>query len=217
MSESIKARRALLDGLEKILATNRDAIAVEEAQHAELTSRKDIIETKKREVEDGIMRGLSADSSPATGDPNVKLESKVTANGGDPTQSYSSLSTEPERPRVEELTPPPMESVTPAGSPSGGGFQAPAEPIVQHGYHPNHTKVAPPAQPPYVNQTAGADLLSSLSMPPVRHYAGSPGAGSAFKKRKLEPDFSGFGGGEDAMADLDEDVAELLRAESAGH
>lgn len=34
------------------------------------------------------------------------------------------------------------------------------------------------------------------------------------KKRKLDDE--GFGGGEDAMADLD-DVAELLRAESGGH
>ncbi len=64
---------------------------------------------------------------------------------------------------------------------------------------------------------AGSDLLSSLSMPPVRLYAGSPGSagGGMAKKRKLDDE--GFGGGEDAMADLDDDVAELLRAESGGH
>ena len=36
------------------------------------------------------------------------------------------------------------------------------------------------------------------------------------KKRKIEPDITEYVGG-DAMADLDEDVAELLRAESGGH
>ena len=52
-------------------------------------------------------------------------------------------------------------------------------------------------------------------MPPARHFAGNPGVGGGIaKKRKLENDFEGFGGpGGDAMADLDEDVAELLRAE----
>ncbi len=36
------------------------------------------------------------------------------------------------------------------------------------------------------------------------------------KKRKVEEEYPGFGSGEDVMADLDEDVAELLRAESGG-
>ncbi|KAL8719141.1 MAG: hypothetical protein Q9181_008098, partial [Wetmoreana brouardii] len=42
------------------------------------------------------------------------------------------------------------------------------------------------------------------------------GASSA-KKRKLDAEFEGFvGAGEDAMAGLDDDVAELLRRESGG-
>lgn len=36
------------------------------------------------------------------------------------------------------------------------------------------------------------------------------------KKRKVDDDYPDFGSGEDAMADLDDDVAELLRAESGG-
>ena len=55
-------------------------------------------------------------------------------------------------------------------------------------------------------------------MPAVRHYAdtsGSPGGGP-MKRRKMDDDYPDFGTGDDAMADLDEDVAELLRAESGG-
>ena len=51
-------------------------------------------------------------------------------------------------------------------------------------------------------------------MPQTRPYAGLEH--SPQKKRKLGDDYPDFGGGEDAMADLDEDVAELLRAESRG-
>lgn len=120
-------------------------------------------------------------------------------------------SVEPERPDVEELTPPPPESRTPAGSPVTATPATTPATHVQPTIPPHHAPVAPP--------TAGADLLSSLSMPPVRHYPGTPGSasgGGVAKKRKLDDDYPGFGSGEDAMADLDDDVAELLRAESGG-
>ena len=54
-------------------------------------------------------------------------------------------------------------------------------------------------------------------MPQTRPYAGLELNSSPQKKRKLgTDDYPDFGAGEDAMADLDEDVAELLRAESRG-
>lgn len=222
VSESIKARQALLGGLEKILETNRIAIAAEEAQHIEFTSRKAVIEAKKREVEDGIMRGLSAESSPIVNHTPV-FDTKISMNGKGTHESYdSNTSAEPQPPNIEELTPPPIESLTPVGSPP---LPASADANLRHEQQQTHyADPAMPMQhqqppPPAVNITAGADLLSSLSMPPVRHYAGNLGVGGGgpYKKRKLEPDFSDFGGGDDAMADLDEDVAELLRAESGGH
>jgi len=52
----------------------------------------------------------------------------------------------------------------------------------------------------------------------VRHYAdpsNTPGGGPS-KKRKVDDDYPDFGAGEDALADLDEDVAELLKQESGG-
>ena len=46
---------------------------------------------------------------------------------------------------------------------------------------------------------------------------GSPEQQQPTKRRKIaEDEFEGFGGGADAMADLDDDVAALLRAESGG-
>lgn len=208
VSESIKARRGLIEGLEKIIESNRTALTNEEAQKETLTARKNAMESKKREVEDGIMRGLSADSTPAAHGSPLAGSSRANGNNSTPHEDL-------ERPHVEELTPPPPESLTPAGSPSN------PEPEAKLGQPPNadssmasRTPSAPPTQFP----TAGADLLSSFAMPPVRHYAessSSPGGGPA-KKRKIDDEFPGLGAGEDALADLDEDVAELLKQESGG-
>ena len=215
VSESIKARHALIEGLEKILETNRTALVSEQSQHYEVTSRKSTIEAKKRDVEDGIMRDLSAEP-PTNGSPGIIAQT----NGKNPSPSV-----EPERPRVEELTPPPFESLTPAGSPTPLDHEVKITTTtgadIIHEQQPDHTEPPPATQPPLIapaaaSPLAGADLLSSLSLPPVRSYSGSPSNGSVFKKRKMEPGFAEMGTG-DAMEGLDEDVAELLRAESGGH
>lgn len=212
VSESIKARRGLIEGLEKIIETNRSALTTEEAQKETLTTRKNAIESKKREVEDSIMRGLSADSTPAAHGSPLAGSSRT---NGNPSTPHEDL----ERPHVEELTPPPPESLTPAGSPTTVAKTEPEaeteHPLVST--DPRFTSRTPAAAPPQ-QPTAGADLLSSLSMPPVRHYAdpsGTPGGGPS-KKRKVDDDYPDFGTGEDALADLDEDVAELLKQESGG-
>ncbi|KAE8134799.1 RNA polymerase II-binding domain-containing protein [Aspergillus pseudotamarii] len=98
VSEVIKSRIALIDGLEKLLETNRSALAKEQSLATQLSERRSETEAKKREVEDGIMRGLSAENSPA-----VNLEDPE----GEPLT----------RPEVEALTPPPVEALTPVGSP----------------------------------------------------------------------------------------------------
>lgn len=217
VSESIKARRSLVERLEKIIQSNRAALVTEEAQKETIVARKVAIEAKKREVEDGIMRGIiSAESTPkgAYGSPGAGSK----ANGSAVTPSEN----EPERPDVEELTPPP-ESRTPEGEPSAFTAGASLEPNGGSGSRPTSTdpRVAsqtpsapPPRHPPVAPPVAGADLLSSLSVPPAHHYAGTQGISP--KKRKIDDDYPDFGGGEDAMANLDDDVAELLRAESGG-
>lgn len=215
VSESIKARHALIEGLEKVLEMNRKALAGEQSQQFELISRKTTIEAKKREVEDGIMRGLSADSSP-----NVHGNGSPAFEAPDSSRAISreGTSAELERPTIEELTPPPVESLTPIGSPPSETLPTATTTTgadIIHEQQPIHTEPPPAVQPPLVPATAGSDLLSSLSMPHTRPQSGSPVNGASVKRRKLDQrdEFAGFGSG-DAMADLDEDVAELLRRES---
>ncbi len=222
VSESIKARRALIAGLEKILETNKAALAGEETQHAKFSSRKGIIEAKKREVEDGIMRGLSAESSPVSTHATLGTDAKLHINGKASSQTHNNSSAEQIERHIEEPTPPPIETLTPVGSPIHQTFY-PNSPDATNPNSQSTSNQAPiPNQTPAITlPSSSADLLSTLAMPPARHYAGSPGSagvgGNAFKKRKLEADFSGFGApGGDAMADLDDDVAELLRAEGGG-
>ena len=208
VSESIKARRALLAGLENLIEKNKTALGQEESKRSELSSRKSEIDVKKRDVEDTILKGLnSAESSPVTpgvpgGDPRT--------NGGDIKHENASL--DPERPDIEELTPPPPDSLP---IKEEQGFKAEAE---EEDYEPPITTTNSFAQPPpaFLPPMAGSDLLSSLTSTPLGGYSRSPGANVTPKKRKLEDEDPVFGGGRDAMADLDEDVAELLRAESGG-
>lgn len=265
MHDSLKARRALVDGLEKLLSTNKSAIEKEEVSWKEFGARKSAIEQKKREVEDGIMRGLSGGGDGTTGaGAGMSPLSPMRGGAGDPRMNGATAAgspgAEPDRPDVEELTPPPEEApatttgtTTAAASstfePTPGSSEQPRQDprmrnqaltpdIVQlqqqqqslNGLLPptyiqqqaSHS-VTPQPPPPPQHPQLGADLLSSLNLPPVRQYSGSPpGAAPASKKRKMDDDEAGAvfgsaaGQGEegDVMAGLDDDVAELLRQES---
>lgn len=176
VSEIIKSRQALINGLEKLLDTNRSALAKEQSLVAQLSERKSETEAKKREVEDGIMRGLSADSSPV-------------AHNGDASAGES----EPHRPEIEALTPPPVEALTPVGSPK---------------YETQAPPAGSSALPPGLGNLPGVEL-PGLVVPP---HQSSPSNGVSSKKRKVthgDDDYAAFAGG-----DLDADVAELLRQES---
>lgn len=198
VAESIKARKLLIEGLEKILDTNRSVLASEEVQLSELSSRRSEIDNKKRDVEESIMRGFS-NSNPATpvgdGSPGAQHSPLTPGQSG---------SVEPDRPEVEALTPP-------------GYPQPPAvEPIPEYDLNQNHnhnmhtnghgnhniyqqdyTAHSPTGAP-------GLDLLSSLSTT----YARPASSGSA-KKRKLNDEFPDMGG-EDAMDGLDDEVVGIL-------
>lgn len=173
VAESVKARKALIEGLEKIIETNRIALAKDEETYLVLLSRKTSTEAKKREVEDGIMRGLSAENSPANGGgliPDADI-------GG------------PERPDFEAFTP---EGTTPVGSP----------------------KLDSPDMQGQVNSVEVQNLLAGMSGGTSRiRVASSQGLnGLSTKRRKMSheddpivPD----------LGDLDQDVEELMRQESA--
>ena len=208
VSESIKARQDLIKGLEKLLESNRTALSSDEYQYQELVDRKSTVEAKKRDVEDGIMRGLSAETSSPGG-----VESSPGPNNQ--TNGNRESSVEPDRPEIEELTPPPEGTHTAVGSPFAdeAAITTTTGADITQEQQPDHTEPPPETQPPLF--PAGSDLLSSLSMPPARSYADIPLNGGSNKKRKIEPEYDDFVQG-DGMEDLDEDVAELLRAESGG-
>ena len=208
VSESIKARETLIGGLEQLLETNRTVLARERIQQGELASRKTTIEARKRDVESAILRGL--DSDPRSHSNGDSLGPRN--NDQDETKTSSTIEAEP--PQMEELTPPPIGSLTPPGPfyVNGNTGINTAELESAHGQEP--ALVASPFVPPYAQCSlpAGADLLSSFSVPTTRPYPASPTNGGSTKKRRIESENESEG--EDAMAGLDEDVAELLRAES---
>ncbi|KAL2829775.1 RNA polymerase II-binding domain-containing protein [Aspergillus cavernicola] len=191
VSEVIKSRLALIDGLEKLLETNRTALLKEQALALQLQDKKAETETKKRDVEDAIMRGLSAENAPLV-------------NMGDLGASDDAVS----RPEVEALTPPPVEAITPVGSPkqepqgltSGAenGSQA-TEAFASLGF-----ELSADASIPGLDQPS----TTAFGEPPQESMNGLH-----TKKRKVaheEEDYAQFAGG-----DLDADVAELLNQESS--
>ena len=208
VSESIKAREALVSGLEQLLATNRATLDNEKGQHFELQSRKTSAELKKHEIEDSIMRSSAAPRSEV---PH--------SNGG---HQELELDDDAERPQIEELTPPPQEALTLIGSPRRpedvlATTSTGADRIQEHPPNHNEPPPAPHFQP--ANSAVHPNVQSSFAMPGLKRYShgayATNGGYSSMKKRKLEGEFEGFAGG-DVLEDLDADVAELLRAESGG-
>lgn len=198
VAESIKARTLLIEGLVKLLDSNRTALAKEEEQLAELTSRRNEIDSKKRDVEDTIMKGF------ATGSPATPTDAAPGQS-----QSPNTPAQEVDRPEIEALTPPSFEPLSPSPPPE----PKPDIPVTQTPAEFAARSVSYSAPPP-----PGSDLLASLSAgsygngAPMNGY----GEGSGHKKRKIEiaDDFPDLGG--DAMDGIDDDVAEMLRKDSAG-
>lgn len=97
---SISVRKQLVAGLEKLVQTHQAQLAEEAAVASQLSIKREGIEAKKREVEDGIMRGLSAPASPsATAQDN--------GNGHDYSAAPEAEGFTPPPPDVESFTPPP--------------------------------------------------------------------------------------------------------------
>ncbi len=181
VKESMKTRRELMQGLEQLLKSQVDRLSAEENELNRLSSRRTEIDAKKKEVEDTIMRGFAPNSNPST-----------PAADGTPAQSHSPTTPgqEPDRPEIEALTPPTQSPITPNRDPE------PQPSLVSAG-------IAAPAV------KAGSDLLASLSS--GSYSQTSSNNGNSAKKRKLNTsdDFPDLGG--DAMDDIDDDVAAMLR------
>lgn len=187
VSEVIKSRHALINGLEKLLATNRSELEKEEFLATQLAENKTKTDTTKRDVEDAIMRGLSTD--------DVSGAKPDNGNGSDLT-----------RPEPEALTPPPVEAITPVGSPKPEPSAASHGPFAEgpqltipeglssipgYGQAENGTKFPDPS-----NTSPGGDNDFDL---------GANGADAKRRKTNHDDDYSQFAAGE-----LDADVAELI-------
>lgn len=205
VAEGIKARRALVEGLEKLLETNRTALRNDESQQFDLSSKRTSVEAKKREVEDNIMRDLSAEQT--------NTDAPATTEGA-------------ARPDVEQLTPPPTESLTPVGSPppmmpygtTAAENLAEKTNTSKYDQDPNLTSNPIDGALPSASPVPGADLLSSLAAPMTRPRSSEgPNGSTSLKRRKLSgsagaDEYADFVGG-DAMEGLDAEVAEILERE----
>ncbi|KAL2692811.1 RNA polymerase II-binding domain-containing protein [Phyllosticta citricarpa] len=186
VAETLKARRELIGELEKMLTSHKTVLGDEEKKHEELGVRRQSIENKKREVEDSIMRGLTEQ----------------------PQQDQQPAGMEPQRPDVESLTPPPVESITPVGSPSASA---------QSAFAPTTTTTVPD-----VAVHDFAHVQAPISLPQTRERDDETGAtngysaeyGSNPKKRRLAGDGEReFGGSSDQFEGIDDDVAAMLGKE----
>ncbi|KAF2727817.1 DUF618-domain-containing protein [Polyplosphaeria fusca] len=213
VTESFKARNTLIAGLEKLLETNRAKAAAEETQIADLRAKKDAIEARKQEVEHAIVKGLSAEETAA-----ISSAPFPAAHRSPP----------PARPDIEELTPPPMESFTPVGSPKGdvpddvfhAPSMAPIEPLSIPAPPGTSAISAPDTAIGSSTNVSVDEFLNTLqaSRQDDANANGSYGQTAAstpnYKKRKMsrsaaEDEFAAFAGDGD-MDGIDADVGGLI-------
>ncbi|KAF2677505.1 DUF618-domain-containing protein [Lentithecium fluviatile CBS 122367] len=208
VADGIKARQVLISGLEKLLETNKAKLAQEEVQLGDLTTRKDAIDSRKREVEQAIMKGLSAAET-------NKISAAPLPGLVQPTH---------ERPDVEELTPPPMESFTPVGSPRPDVPDVPDDVFKDPPAHPVELVAAPaplgastaPASATAigaVNTINAAELLRSIGHARPEESSIVYGQGT-YKKRKMsrsaaEDEFAAFAGDDDVNG-IDSNLGDLI-------
>jgi regulator of Ty1 transposition protein 103 len=178
ISEVMKSRRELIDGLEKLLTTNRSELSKEETIASEIAERKAQTEVKKREIEDAL--GYTMD------------------NAADIV-----------RPDVEALTPPPVEAITPVGSPKPKPSQATHGPFMDEPEEPlpdeyTLSYVDQPddgsAFPDFSNLSPGGDNDFD--------FGANESAAKRLKTTHEQDDYSQFVGG-----DLDDDVSALLASQ----
>ncbi|KAM0327725.1 hypothetical protein ACHAQA_006020 [Verticillium albo-atrum] len=195
VADSVKARRTLISELEKLLSTNRAALAEEEQQLTTLTSRKTETENKRQEVENAIMRTLPSQ------------ESSGTPRDG-PTQSPGP---EPERPEVEELTPPPPESHELGLGISDGQNHGASDISLRQATATESPR--PGSSGAFPEPGAGASGIEMLSTLASQYQSLPVSTNGSNKRRRVETDEFPDLGADDG---IDADVAEMLRKDSNG-
>ncbi|KAL2135355.1 hypothetical protein VTI74DRAFT_8881 [Chaetomium olivicolor] len=134
VTECIRARRDLIRELEKMLATNREALDSDEKQMMELSGRRTEVEQKRQAVERAIIGGLpmaDQEQSPAP---------------------------EPDRPQVEALTPPHVQDHDDFYGDSSEGQNGQAQP------NPFHGAPAPVNAPnPFASSAPNMEMLANIA------------------------------------------------------
>ncbi|KAL2268552.1 hypothetical protein VTJ83DRAFT_3398 [Remersonia thermophila] len=186
VTQCIRARKDLIKELEKILATNRDALAADEKQMMELSGRRTEVEQKRQAVETAILGGLSG-----SGEEQAPLGGRTSV----------SPVPEPAPPQVEALTPPHVQDHDDdfyGGSNDHNG-QVQAVPF--------HAGAPAPA---FKSAVENLEVLSTLAS--QSQYQQVPLGPN--KKRKIDAsdDFPDLGGDDG----IDADVKEMLMKDSQG-
>lgn len=234
VNDSMKARQELIAGLEKLLESNKRKLAEDQTASADLSRRRATTESKKKEVEDGIMRGLKGEvfNTPLPGNPACSATGS--ADDGSP--------------EMEAFTPPPpeLETFTPTASPRPQPNPEPSYPVDDNSYgqdflesetfmadrvqeqQPTYNEPPPSFEPPPATQSntaslSGVDaLLKTLAAPPHPiQPSTSPAANGEsmdprLKRRKMshkatDMDEEPFAGGDGVG--IDSDVAAMLGAQ----
>ncbi|KAI9681932.1 MAG: hypothetical protein M1822_007010 [Bathelium mastoideum] len=196
VADVIKARHATITELERIITAQKTSLAKEEDQRLSLENQKTETESKRREVEDHIIQGLSAQDMPQT-------EDSRTVTAGDPTRPAPETFTPPP-PEAETFTPPESNPAPPEFTTTTGADLVDEEP-------PNHE------EPPPSLDTFAPPTVLGMSHPRPESQSppnmnGVNGGYGGIKKRKLNDEFDAFQTG-DAMDEIDDDVAEMLERE----
>ncbi|KAI1607891.1 RNA polymerase II-binding domain-containing protein [Exophiala viscosa] len=241
VSASIKARKALVADLQRILDINVSSLAKDEETYMQLDSRKTSTEAKKREVEDAIIRGLSSaeqappDNTLGAGSVGEVLSPGLdNGTGADNSGFFSS-----ERPEVEALTPEPDEDdfgafYQPQTPPQTEPVQLASNPAIAAALA-EYSSTGNNDYNPLGNDFGGiGNDYGSAGLSRARSSSGPGLNGSSAKRQKMShgdeeavPDLGEMGmesfgdteaaGGEyNPLQDLDDDVSELLRQEGGG-
>ncbi|KAI0396183.1 DUF618-domain-containing protein [Xylariaceae sp. FL0594] len=189
VEQCVKARRELVNQLQLLLDTNRNALIADENELENVVQKKIKAEEKKTEVERAIIAGLPNDEPYIPG-----------------TEQSEQPAVESDRPEIEALTPP---SYTPP-SYEEGEFEP--QPSSTADWSPDVSPENPlpsTTAPPQASATGQASNIDEIT------YKAVVSSTNGAKKRRLDDidSFPDLGGD----ADIDEDVAEMLRKESTSN
>lgn len=205
VAEKLKIRKALIDGLEKLIKANAAELAAETDQHMEINAWHIVTKNKREEVEDSIMHGLPQSNDHLSATATVAL-TNVAAHD------------EVDRPEVERFTPPPIDSTTPPGMPPSAHLDGADEFETPEYEELTPPPIAPPPAPPAETTFTEPAFTNDPRRRPmtdtrVRQHSDPSSPVNGVKRRKMSGqggEYYGFVEGGNAMDGLDDDVVGML-------